>query len=227
VPGIGLGPEAWQPTLRHVGDRVAGQVVTLPGYGVPARTSDDLRPPALAERVAAALSGAREPAVLVGHSASCQVVVHVARMRGDRVCGLVLIGPTTDPRAATWPRLARRWLATARHEDPRQVPALVRQYHRTGPGSMRRAMDAARRDPIAVALRGTGCPLLVLRGHHDRICPAPWAEDLARTRSRDTASAAVTLSTGGHMVPLTRGRQVADELLGFLSLAVGRCGVRG
>lgn len=219
MPGIGLGPEAWLPTLRHLGDRTTSQVVTLPGYGVPARTSDDLRPPALAERVADALGAAGEPTVLVGHSASCQIVVHVARLLGDRARGLVLVGPTTDPRAATWPRLAHRWLATARHEDPRQVPALIQQYHRTGLSSMRRAMDAARRDRIGVALGETGCALLVLRGHHDRICPASWAEDLTRTRSCDSPSAAVTLPTGGHMVPLTRGRLVADQLLGFLDLS--------
>jgi pimeloyl-ACP methyl ester carboxylesterase len=154
--------------------------------------------------------------VLVGHSASCQVVVHAARCWPDHVRGLVLIGPTTDPRASTWPRLVARWLATARREDPRQVPVLVRQYHRTSLTSMRRAMDAARHDRIDVALRATHCPVLVLRGPHDRICPVSWSEELTGTRSGGAWSGAVTLSRGGHMVPLTRGRSVADEILRFL-----------
>lgn len=221
VPGIGLGPEAWLPTLAHVGDRATARVVTLPGYGVPAGAGDDLRPAALAERLLPLLdeedaAPAGGPAVLLGHSASCQVVVHAARTMPDRVGGLVLVGPTTDPRATTWPRLAARWLATARHEDPRQVPALVRQYHRTRLGSMRRAMDAARRDRIDVAMRSIGCPVVVLRGPHDRICPASWADDLVRTVPSRVPAAAVTLPSGGHMLPLTRGRLVAEQVLRFL-----------
>jgi pimeloyl-ACP methyl ester carboxylesterase len=191
-------------------------VATLPGYGVPAAADDDLCPAALAERLDPLLVGAGVPAVLVGHSASCQVVVHAARCWPGRVGGIVLIGPTTDPRARSWPRLARRWLATAGHEDPRQIPALVRQYRRTGLRSMRRAMDAARHDRIDLTLRATGCPVLVLRGPHDRICPATWAEELSTVRSAGVWSAAVTLPRGGHMVPQTRGRSVAGEILGFL-----------
>lgn len=221
VPGIGLGCEAWRPTLLHVGDRALAHVETLPGYGLPADADDDLRPAVLAERLRRLLGteGGDQPrgsAVLVGHSASCQVVVHAARRWPGRVRGLVLIGPTTDPHASSWPRLAARWLATARHEDPRQVPALVRQYHRTGLASMRRAMEAARHDRIDVTLAATSCPVLVLRGPHDRICPAPWSEQLAGARAGGAWSGAVTLPQGGHMVPLTRGRYVADEILQFL-----------
>lgn len=225
IPGIGLDHEAWRPTLRHLGDRAIPHVETLPGYGLRTHGDEDLRPAALAERLGPLLAPrlgeeTREPSrgatVLVGHSASCQVVVHAARYWPDRVRGLVLIGPTTDPRASTWPRLAARWLATARHEDPRQLPALVRQYHRTGLNSMRRAMEAARHDRIDITLRGTECPVLVLRGLHDRICPVSWSEELTGSRTGDAWSGGVTLSRGGHMVPLTRGRLVADEILAFL-----------
>ena len=223
IPGVGLGREAWEPTLRHVDDWALAHVETLPGYGLRTDGDDDLRPAVLAERLrpllGPGLRGERgdqphAPAVLVGHSASCQVVAHAARYWPDRVRGLVLIGPTTDPRAFTWPRLAARWLATARHEDPRQIPALVRQYHRTGLASMRRAMEAARHDRIDDTLRATECPLLVLRGPHDRICPLSWSEEL--TGARGAWSRGVTLSRGGHMVPLTRGGLVAEEILRFL-----------
>ena len=51
------------------------------------------------------------PVLLVGHSQSCQVVAAAA---GDpRVAGLVLLGPTTDPRLRSAVGLARRWVATA------------------------------------------------------------------------------------------------------------------
>jgi pimeloyl-ACP methyl ester carboxylesterase len=153
----------------------------------------------------------RQRAVLMGHSASCQVAVHVAALVPDRVEGLVLVGPTTDPRAATWPSLVRRWLATARHEPPRQLPTLLRQYRRTGPWTMARAMDAARRDRIERAITAVVCPVLVLRGVHDSIAPADWTARLATGSSRR----AVTLAAGGHMVPLTHGGLVAAEIAAF------------
>ncbi len=199
VPGLGLGPEAWQPTVAALDSGVRATVVTLEGYGVPADRSADLRPEVLARRLLEQVP-AEGRLVLAGHSASCQVVAHAALLAPHRVAGLLLVGPTTDPRAPDWLRLAGRWLATALHERPRQVPALVRQYHRTTLSTMARAMDAARRDRIEQTLASAGCPALVVRGRHDRICPPDWAGSLAPT---------VTLPAGGHMVPLTHGDLVA------------------
>jgi pimeloyl-ACP methyl ester carboxylesterase len=205
LPGLGLGREAWEPTISAAATKAAFsavRVLPLPGYGLPADPGADLAPRALAEVVAARL---REhgPAVLAGHSASCQVAAHAAALVPELVVGLAMVGPTTDPRAGSWPRLAARWLATAAHERPGQVPSLVRQYHRTTLATMARAMEAARRDPVQATLRAVRCPVVVVRGLHDRICPADWADSLAPT---------VTLPAGGHMVPLTHGRLVAEEL---------------
>ena len=153
--------------------------------------------------------------MLAGHSASCQVVAHVAAEAGDRVAGLVLVGPTTDPAARTWSALVRRWLRTARREDPRQVPGLVCQYARTGPATMARAMDAARRDRLEQTLDRISCPALVIRGRHDAICDESWARTV--TDMAPTGSRAVTLPAGAHMVPSTHGPLVAAEIATFLS----------
>ena len=203
LPGLGLGPEAWEPTISATQGAFARvTVLPLPGYGLPADPGADLAPRTLAETVAARFRD-HGPAVLAGHSASCQVAAHAAALVPELIVGLALVGPTTDPRATSWPRLAARWLATAAHERPGQVPSLVRQYRRTTLATMARAMDAARRDPIQTTLGAARCPVVVVRGLHDRICPADWAESLAPT---------VTLPAGGHMVPLTHGRLVAEEL---------------
>ncbi len=216
VPGLGLGPEAWQPTLRAWAPASPATVVPLPGYGVRGRRTDDLRPAALAARLLDHLGGPGRvpaPVVLVGHSASCQVVAAAAAAAPDRVAGLVLVGPTTDPRAATWSRLVARWLSTARREDPRQVPALVRQYARTGLATMTRAMDAARRDLLPAHLASAHRPVLVLRGRHDQICPVTWADALT---ARSDRWASRTLAAGAHMVPLTHGRLVAEQAAAFV-----------
>jgi pimeloyl-ACP methyl ester carboxylesterase len=210
VPGLGLGAEAWMPTIRALMGYGVGvsrtSVALLPGYGEPLRAGDPVDPLGSARRLmeTSRLPGRKH--VLLGHSSSCQVVAHAAVLASSRVAGLVLVGPTTDPRAATWPFLIRRWLATAVHETPRQVPLLVRQYRRTGLRHMLRVMDAARRDRIDQTLEDVRCPVRVLRGAHDRIAPEGWCKALAPS---------VTLARGGHMIPLTDPEWVAREVLHF------------
>jgi len=153
------------------------------------------------------------PVVLVGHSASCQVVAEAAAAAPDRVVGLVLIGPTTDPAARTWWRLGMRWLRTAVHERPRLVPSLVRQYARTGMWSMFRAMDAARGHEITAALSTAGVPVLVLRGTHDRIATKPWVDRLATLGNGQ----ATVLPAGAHMVVMAQGPLVAAAVRDHLA----------
>lgn len=216
VPGLGLDTAAWRPTLDALTTAPPDVgVVELPGYGRPATRAADLSPAALSADVLESHDGTRRM-VLVGHSASCQVVVRAAERWPELVAGLVLVGPTTDPRAQTWPALVRRWLATARHEPPGQVPTLLRQYSRTRPATMARAMEAARHDDVRDGLRAIDCPLLVIRGRHDRICPDDWAAGLAAL-TRDPRSRSATLADGGHMVPLTHGRLVGSAIDRFLT----------
>lgn len=172
VPGLGLDARSWAPVLGRLPGPVAApaEVCALPGYGLPAGRGTDLSPAVLGARLGEDLRGG-PPTVLAAHSSGCQVAVHAAGAADGAVVGLVLVGPTTDPRGRGWPALVRRWLRTAAHEDPRQVPCLVRQYAATGLRTMLRAMDAARRDDPRVALDGLDVPVLVVRGAQDRICP--------------------------------------------------------
>lgn len=215
VPGLGLDARAWHPTLDALGGATTARVVTLPGYGLRPQPDDDLSPAALGARLAGEVGDRTvEPLVLAGHSASCQVVLRAALLVPDRVVGVVLVGPTTDPRARSWPALARRWTATAGRERPGQVPYLARTYARTGLAAMRRTMEAARRDDVRETLPPLPCPVLVARGRHDRICPADWAALLARLGP--PGSTAATLPAGAHMVPLTHGPDLAALVAGWL-----------
>jgi pimeloyl-ACP methyl ester carboxylesterase len=205
VPGLGLSVAVARRALERL--PAPWSVVTLPGFGRRARRGIDLAPDALAE----ALLGRLPPGqlLLVGHSASCQVVSETAARAGDRVAGLVLVGPTTDPRASSWPALAARWLRTAAHERPGQLPLLVRAYARTGLWSMARGMQAARRHRLDATLAAVRCPVLVVRGPHDAICPSDWAAVLAAAAPRGRA---VTLPAGGHMVPVTHPASLAAHI---------------
>ena len=225
VPGLGLGPECWSPTVRALAgggplDRGPAQTVQLPGYGAPDPGRADLRPEVLARTVVDQLQGGPR-VVLLGLSAGCQVAAHVALLAPHAVAVLVLVGPTTDPRARTWLGLVRRWVSTARSEPIRQLPVLVRQYRRTGLASMARAMDAARRDRLQDVVPRLSCPVLVLRGSHDRIAPEDWLRSLVQrldpALDPTTPRRSVTLDAGAHMVSLTHGERVADAVQGFLA----------
>jgi pimeloyl-ACP methyl ester carboxylesterase len=201
VPGLGLDHRSWPVT--------AARVLTLPGYGAPARRGDDLAPAVLSARVVASIRSTGEPVLLAGHSAGCQVAAHAAAATPELVRGLVLVGPTLAPPLLARSRLVAAWLRTARHEDPGQVPALVRMYLATGPLSLARGIVAARADRIEPPLATYPGPVLLLRGRHDAICAAEWLDDLAAVAQRPRV---VTLPSGGHMVPLTDGALVADAL---------------
>ncbi|MGY1822755.1 alpha/beta fold hydrolase [Geodermatophilus sp. SYSU D00079] len=168
VPGLGL--DARSSALVRA--RLPGDVVVLPGMGLPGPV------PPLEELAALLRAGLGEgPVLLVGHSQGCQVVAAAA---GDpRVAGVVLLGPTTDPRLRTWPVLAGRWLRTAAREPWAQVPRVLAQWLHTGPRAMWRLWRVAAPDRIDVRLRGLRVPVTVVRGTRDRLCPHDWAAAVA------------------------------------------------
>jgi pimeloyl-ACP methyl ester carboxylesterase len=195
VPGLGLGADAW----KAVRDELQGPsiVVLLPSLGQPAPRPADLNAEAQATRLLELLPKGT-PTILVGHSASCPVLVNVAARSGD-VVGLVLVGPVTDPTAQSWPRMLRQWGRTAAHERPSEAPLLARQYWRTGPLSMLRGMNAVRRFRTDLALQPLALPVEVVRGRKDRIATHQWSSELVRAANAHLA----TIDGAAHMVPLT------------------------
>jgi pimeloyl-ACP methyl ester carboxylesterase len=195
VPGLGL-DERSSARLRA---RVAGTVVRLPGMGLPEPV------PSLDELAELLLAGLGEgPVVLVGHSQSCQVVVAAAA--DPRVAGLVLLGPTTDPRLRTAWGLAWRWLATAVAEPLRQVPLIVAQWWATGPRAMVALWRRAAPDRTDLRLRDVHGPVTVVRGTRDRLCDREWAGRLVAAAPRGRL---VELPGAAHMTVQTHPEAVA------------------
>lgn len=214
VPGLGLSIRGWERTLVRLSPSDAPVAVALPAFGVPAARGAALDPVSSARRLVARLDELRaDRVVLFGHSASCQVVAEVARAAPARVAGLVLVGPTGDPAAATWASLVRRWIPTARREPLWQVPLLLRDYTYSGLVRFARAMDASRRHRLDDALSQVRCPVLLVRGAQDRICPAEWLDRLVERSGRATVR---TVPGAAHMVPLTRPRELAAVIRAFL-----------
>ena len=183
-------------------------MVTLPSMGLPAAAADGagLTVEDQATRLLGLLPDDAD-LLLVGHSAGCSVVVEAAR-RSHRVGGLVLVGPTTDPAAATWPRMAVQWLRTASHERLWEAGVLGPQYRATGVRSMLRGMDAMRHYRTDIGLAAARPPTRIVRGSHDRIAPEAWCDDLARS----CGASVLTVAGAGHMVPLTHPQAVVDAI---------------
>lgn len=214
VPGLGLSVDISRRTLTRLQPDIGSVLVALPGFGLPASSAMALDPRALAARLVDELVGLdRSPVVLFGHSASCQIVVEAAVLAPERVSGLILVGPTTDPSASSWPRLAGRWLRSAAWEHPHQVPLLIRDYRHTGPAAMLRAMNAARSAHVERTLAATKCPVLVVRGPQDRIAPRAWTATLAGLTPEGRA---ITLRAGAHMVPITHPELLAPVIREFV-----------
>jgi pimeloyl-ACP methyl ester carboxylesterase len=146
-----------------------------------------------------------DPVVLVGHSQSCQIVVAAAE-RDPRVAGVLLLGPTTDPRMRRLVVLAARWVRTAVREPWWQLPLVLAQWLRTGPVAMATLWRRTADDRIDERLRRLGVPVVVVRGDRDALCPHDWAAHLARCAARGRL---VELPGAAHMLPQTRPDDVA------------------
>jgi pimeloyl-ACP methyl ester carboxylesterase len=201
VPGLGLD----QRSSARLRQRVAAEVVLLPGMGrhAPVPSIDDLAALLLAEL-------GPGPVLLVGHSQSCQVVAAAAP--DPRVCAVLLLGPTTDPRMRRLGVLAGRWLRTAAHEPVWQLPLVLVQYLHTGPRAMAALWRSLAPDRIDARLSGIGVPVLVVRGTRDALCPHDWAADLA---SRAPLGRLVELPGAAHMTVQTRPDDVARLVEGL------------
>jgi pimeloyl-ACP methyl ester carboxylesterase len=208
VPGLGLDARS-SARLRT---RLPGDVVPLPGTGLrgPVPPVDEL-----AGQLRARLGPG--PVLLVGHSQGCQVVSAAA---GDpRVTGVVLLGPTTDPRLRSWPVLAGRWLRTAAREPWWQVPLVLAQWLRTGPRAMWQLWRVAAPDRIEARLRSVRVPVTVVRGTRDRLCPHDWAAAVAVAAP---AGRLVELPGAAHMTVQTHWEAVAAVIEGESGRHVSR-----
>ncbi len=208
VPGLGLD----RRSSARVRRRAAAEVVHLPGMGrrAPVPSLDDL--------AALLLAGLGPgPVVLVGHSQSCQVVVAAAA--DPRVAGLLLLGPTTDPRLRRRRVLVTRWIATAVREPLWQAPLVLAQWSRTGPRAMTALWRAAAPDRIDARLAGVAVPVVVVRGTRDALCPHDWAASVASCAPRGRLA---ELPGAAHMTVQTRPADVVRLLDGLLGELAGQ-----
>jgi len=157
VHGLGGSAQNWTDLAGLLADRLDGQAIDLPGFGL----SEPVRRytvPALADRVVRYLEhSGRGPVHLFGNSLGGAIAVRVAGLRPDLVRTLTLISPAMpflDPRRSVQARmlpllalpgaerLAARWLTRL---PPEEMARQVMEFCVADPG---RVCDQRRREAI-------------------------------------------------------------------------------
>jgi pimeloyl-ACP methyl ester carboxylesterase len=144
-------------------------------------------------------------APFVANSLGCQTATELALADPERVESLVFVGPTGDPRARTRLQNLTRLAATSVFEQPSLDLLVAYEYLASGPLRTFRQARELVRHPFLDRVPALRCPVLVIRGRHDLICPQPWAEEVARA----SGGAEVGLVPGGHAVHWSQPRLVA------------------
>ncbi len=189
----------------------------MPGFG-------DSRGPARlrsVEEFAAALGALLRdevdgPVDLIGNSFGTQIALALAETEPDAVRRLVLIGPTMDRTARTYPHLLGRWLLTAPIEPPSLAVSLARSYLKCGIRTPALAFRASIRDQPERRIATIPHPVLLIRGMRDRIAPRRWLEEL-----QDCAAHAeiVEVPDTAHTVDYAAPERVAPIVAEFLDRA--------
>jgi pimeloyl-ACP methyl ester carboxylesterase len=153
-------------------------------------------------------------ASVVGNSMGCQVIAEPAvRALVERA---VFVGPTVDRRRRSYVRQAARLAVDAFREPPSLVPIVARDYLSTGPVRVARMARSAMSDALEREVPRMDCPLLVVRGERDPLCPPEWADELAGLAPNGRAE---VMPGAAHAAHYSHPRELAGLVRAFLEEA--------
>lgn len=95
------------------------------------------------------------------------------------MAALVLASPTIDPKARSWIRLLIYWRLDGRYPTPGLTASHKPEWRRAGARRLVRTVRAHLRDHLEATIPRLTMPVLVLRGHDDRLLSPRWARELA------------------------------------------------
>jgi 2-hydroxy-6-oxonona-2,4-dienedioate hydrolase len=206
VHGLGVSTRYMEPTMARLAGRYAVAGLDLPGFG---RSQSPPHPFTIAEhaRTLERWLNARGigPAVLIGNSHGCQVIVECVARTSVRAAGLVLNAPTMDPAHRSMPGVIARVLIDVPREPWRLAVLVVRDYLRAGPRRVLATLAEALRDRIEEKLPHIAQPTLVVCGARDPVVTVRWASEVARLAGIERAGAAggtmQCVATAAHALP--------------------------
>lgn len=213
VHGIGVSTRYFGPTIGALEPRRAGLSVDLPGFG---RARNPEEPQSIddhADAVAKTLDEeGLDRVVVVGHSMGAQVAAALAEARPDLVAGVVLIGPTIDPRARSVVRQALRLGLDMTREPVRSNLTVLSDYlFRSGIPYYLRQLPTMLGDRIERRVPNLTQPVLVIRGDRDPVSPGEWSRSLAGLAQRGRHEEV----PGPHVVMFTAPERLASLVDSF------------
>jgi pimeloyl-ACP methyl ester carboxylesterase len=170
-----------EPTMARLAGEFDVSGIDLPGFGRSDTPSGVLGVPELAAAVADWLDARRiGPAILVGNSFGCQVIVELVSRQPRRALGLVLNAPTIDPAHRSMMTMLLRVARDVPNEPVRLVLVVARDYLRAGPRRILTTLGYAIAHRIEEKLPSIVAPTLVVCGAHDPVVTVEWASEVAR-----------------------------------------------
>ncbi|UWZ50124.1 alpha/beta hydrolase [Dactylosporangium matsuzakiense] len=211
--GLAVSHRYLMPTARRLQQRRV-YVPDLPGFGRSGKPGAVLDAAGHADVLATWLDAEEcGPVAVLGNSFGGQVAVQLAWRRPDLVAGLILVGPTTDPAAASMTGQLWRLLRDLPREDPRQAPILAADLRDAGLKRVVSTLRLAVRDPIAPKLATLRVPTLLARGSRDPIAPSRWLGHLAALLP---GAQTLVLAGAAHNAVTTAGAELATAVDEFI-----------
>lgn len=212
VHGFGVSGRYFIPLAHRLANDYPVFIPDLPGHGRSPTPAHALDIDGLAQALLDWLDAlGLQGCVLVGQSMGAQIVVEAALRRPHRFAGLVLIGPTADPRAGLATHVWRL-LQVAPYERLSLYWIIAVDYLRMG----RRLVAECRamlEDPVEEKLNKLMIPVLLMKGERDAVVPDKWFETL---RSLIRRSCAAIIEGEGHAVQHSAPNRVAQALQPYL-----------
>ena len=181
VHGLGVSSRYMEPTMALLATEFDVAALDFPGFGRSGNPSHILDVAELATTLRAWLDARGiGPAVFVGNSFGCQIIVECAMKSPERACGLVLDAPTIDPaHRSRWSMIARV-LRDVPNEPASLALIVARDYLRAGPRRILTTLSHAIADHIEEKLPSLTMPVLVVCGARDPVVTVRWASEVAR-----------------------------------------------
>lgn len=215
VHGLGLSSQYLERLATSLSAVGPVYLLDLPGFGGVPRPRRTPSVPDLARLVAAWVAEADlDDPVLLGQSMGTQIVVEMLAADPGLSSHAVLVGPTVDPSGRSSSAQLVRFLRSAPAESSGTRRLAVREYARSGPSWIARVLQSTLRYPTEDRLPAVEASLLVLRGSHDRIAPAAWAERVTALAPRARSA---QVEGAGHLVVHDHAGEVAALVLDHLS----------
>jgi pimeloyl-ACP methyl ester carboxylesterase len=207
VHGIGVSGRYFLPLAEVLARQGTVHLVDMPGFGATRKPRRRLSLADFARLVAGALDRLGVgPAVLVGQSMGCQVVVELALLRPDTATSLVLLGPTVNRSERTAWQQGLRLLQDSLRETPRINAVVFSDYARCGPRWYLKTLPEMLGQRPEERIAGVQVPVLILRGEHDPIAPEYWIRELARACAKGSVA---SIGGAAHVAMFRRPEEVA------------------